>query len=173
MTAKYGRRNEPNLARLGQGGVFDGERCETNPIPGRVGCDDEQTRKTNPIARSGAPRRCRPVGCVLGGAKCAKRSQFLAMPAGRGTSGKCAKQSQTRASWGIWGTGRRRDEHRANAPNKPNLPGGAGGAGRGMLYKQSQFPPDQKEGQVLGAKGFMVNTTFDKPQQNKANLGEV
>ncbi len=80
-----------------------------------------------------------------------------------------AKQSQTRASWGIWGTGRRRDEHRANAPNKPNLPGGAGGAGRGMLYKQSQFPPDQKEGQVLGGKGVMVNTTFDKPQQNKAN----
>jgi hypothetical protein len=30
------------------------------------------------------------------------------------------KQSQTRASWGVWGTGRRREEHRANAPNKPN-----------------------------------------------------
>jgi hypothetical protein len=38
-----------------------------------------------------------------------------------GPRGKCAKQSQTRASWGIWGTGRRRDEHRAIAPNKPNL----------------------------------------------------
>jgi hypothetical protein len=64
---------------------------------------------------------------------------------------------------GIWGTGRRRDEHRANAPNKPNLPGGAGGEGRGMLYKQSQLPPDQKEGQVLGGKGVMVNSTFDRP----------
>jgi hypothetical protein len=43
------------------------------------------------------------------------------------------------------------------APNKPNLPGGAGGVGRGMLYKQSQFPPDQKEGQVLGGKRLMAN----------------
>jgi hypothetical protein len=53
--------------------------------------------------------------------------------------------------------------------NKANLPGGAGGVGRGMLYKQSQFPPEQKEGQSLGAKGVMVNNTSDRPRQNKAN----
>ncbi len=54
-------------------------------------------------------------------------------------------------------------------PNKPNLPGGAGAVGRRMLYKQSQFSPEQKEGQRLGGKGVMVNSTFDRPQQNKAN----
>ncbi len=36
--------------------------------------------------------------------------------------------------------------------------------------KQTQFPADQKEGQVLGGKGVMVNSTFDRPRQNKANL---
>jgi hypothetical protein len=54
------------------------------------------------------------------------------------------------------------------------------GAGRGILYrqtqfagtncaKQTQFPPDQNEGQVLGGKGFMVNRTVYRHRQNKAN----
>jgi hypothetical protein len=40
---------------------------------------------------------------------------------------------------------------------------------RDFLYKQSQFPPDQKRGQRLGGRGVMVNRTFDRPRQNKAN----
>jgi hypothetical protein len=36
--------------------------------------------------------------------------------------------------------------------------------------KQTQFPAEQKEGQRLGGKGVMVNSTFDRPRQNKANL---
>jgi hypothetical protein len=48
--------------------------------------------------------------------------------------------------------------------NKANLPGGAGGVGRGMLYKQSQFPPEQKEGQRLEGKGVMVDNTSDRPR---------
>jgi hypothetical protein len=45
------------------------------------------------------------------------------------------------------------------------------GRGRGMLYKQSQFPPGQQEGQLLCEKGVMVNCTFDRPRRNKANSG--
>jgi hypothetical protein len=47
-----------------------------------------------------------------------------------------------------------------------------GGRGRGPWgnrAKQSQFPSDPKEGQVLCGKGVMVNRTFDRPQQNKPN----
>jgi hypothetical protein len=51
-------RNKPNLARLGQARVCDGERCGTNPISGAAGAG-------------------------------------------------CAKRSQTRAGWDIWGTARR------------------------------------------------------------------
>jgi hypothetical protein len=43
-------------------------------------------------------------------------------------------------------------------------PPGHGGA------KQSQFPPRRQEGQRLGGKGVMVNSTFDRLRQNKANL---
>ena len=38
--------------------------------------------------------------------------------------------------------------------------------------KQSQFPPRRQERQRLGEKGVMVNSTFDRPRQNKANSGE-
>jgi hypothetical protein len=44
--------------------------------------------------------------------------------------------------------------------------------GQRQLYKQSQFPAEQKEGQSLGWKGVMVNSTFDGPRQNKAKLGQ-
>jgi hypothetical protein len=37
--------------------------------------------------------------------------------------------------------------------------------------KQTQFPPQRLEGQRLGGKGVMVNSTFDRPRQNKANSG--
>jgi hypothetical protein len=43
---------------------------------------------------------------------------------------------------------------------------------RGQLYKQTQFPGAGKKRQVLGGKGLMVNSTFDGPRQNKANLGK-
>ena len=36
-------------------------------------------------------------------------------------------------------------------------------------HKQSQFPPDQKEGQVLGGKRVMVNGTIPGLGQNQAN----
>ena len=47
-------------------------------------------------------------------------------------------------------------------------PQGRGTAGK--CAKQTQFPAEQKEGQRLGRKGVMVNSTFDRPRQNKANL---
>jgi hypothetical protein len=57
------------------------------------------------------------------------------------------KQSQTWASWGIWGTGRG-DERRANAPNKPNSrqAGWDRASGtRAYCAKQSQFNPARPE----------------------------
>jgi hypothetical protein len=122
---------------------------ETKPIFAELGRRAGPPRQTNPI----------PADPTVGAGQVC---DIASMP-------RFGKQSQTKASWGIWGTGRRRDEHRANAPNKPNLAGGTGGAGRGTLYKQSQLPLDQKEGQVLGGKGVMVNRTSARPQQNKAN----
>jgi len=56
------------------------------------------SRKTNPIARSGAPRRCpatpgatRPGGRGARG-KCAKRTQFPAGPGGTGANGCCTNK---------------------------------------------------------------------------------
>jgi hypothetical protein len=71
-------------------------------------------------------------------------------PQRRGTAGKCAKQTQLQAASGT--------------PPSP--------LGQRQLYKQSQFPAEQKEGQRLGGKGVMVNSTFDRPRQNKAKLGQ-
>jgi hypothetical protein len=75
-------------------------------------------------------------------------------PQGRGTAGKCAKQTQFPAASGT----------RPSPLGPPASP-----LGQRQLYKQSQLPPGPKEGQVLGGKGVMVNRTFDEPQQNKAN----
>jgi hypothetical protein len=116
--ARAGRLCETNPIWPGLGTTRSpvGERCETNPIPGDAGWDGgggtkgrggnraKQTQsrrsaraaegrmcKTNPITRSGAPRRCRGVGRrdtplfhysiippFQSDADCAKRTQFAA-----------------------------------------------------------------------------------------------
>ena len=92
---------------------------------------------------------------------------------GTGTS---AKQSQFRGGAG-WGRrlGRRPSVGRC-CTNKANLPppGGTGFEGRGGVGQtcanKANFRQEQQEGQVLCGKGVMVNCTFDRPRQNKANF---
>ncbi len=55
--------------------------------------------------------------------------------------------------------------------NEANSRPGRVGRGRWMLYKQTQFPPDQHDGQVLYEKGLMVHCTIEGRWQNKANFG--
>ena len=43
-------------------------------------------------------------------------------------------------------------------------------ATRDNRAKQTQFLHEQNEGQVVCGKGVMVNSTFDRPRQNKPNL---
>jgi hypothetical protein len=62
---------------------------------------------------------------------------------------------------------------RSGAPRCcPAGPGGTGPPGRGTQgnrAKQTQFRRRAKQRQVLGRKGVMVNSTSDRPRQNKAN----
>jgi hypothetical protein len=63
---------------------------------------------------------------------------------------------------------------RQTNPIWPGRPGrGTGGRESPPRHdgaKQSQFGPEEREGQRLGGKGVMVNSTFDRLRQNKANL---
>jgi hypothetical protein len=130
--------------------IWQGQMCRTNPI--RRGPEDAPLRHRDhrdgpkPVPKA-ALTLC--TLCLCGEHSCKTKPNrgdlgYLGdrTAAGR-AQGKCAKQTQCA----------RRGR----------------GAGRGMLYKQSQFPAGQKEGQVLGGKGVMVNRTSDRPRQNKAN----
>ncbi len=121
--------------------------------------------KTNPIRPLEYGGRARPPHKEPSGTKRAKRTQLpearhrrgvrLRRP-GRG-SGDEGQRRQTNPIW-RWCRG-----------------GGAGGCQRPPGHdgaKQSQFPAEQEEGQRLGGKGVMVNSTFDRPRQNKAKLGQ-
>jgi hypothetical protein len=97
FTGKWNARNEPNLARLGRARPPASERCETKPISGDAGRDEArgpwdegQTCETNPIARSGAPRRCPDCGFRIAdwGRRAAER-----LPGGLSPS-PCAGQSR-------------------------------------------------------------------------------
>jgi len=64
-----------------------------------------------------------------------------------------------------------------NAPNEPNLAGwparGAGGRKSPPGHdgaKQSQFPAEQREGQVVCGKGLMAERTYKEHWKNKANF---
>jgi hypothetical protein len=59
----------------------------------------------------------------------------------------------------------------SNVQNEPNFRP-AEPSGTPNCAKQTQFPPRRQEGQRLGGKGVMVNSTCDRPRQNKANLGK-
>jgi hypothetical protein len=97
------------------------------------------------LARRPAPQR----------AKCAKRTQFPPVPGGSGPEGRAAIVQ--------------------NEPNWARAPRDGHGRGReappqSNRAKQSQFPLEQREGQVLCRKGFMVNRTGNGLRQNEANL---
>jgi hypothetical protein len=149
---------------------------QTNPIcprrMGRRGRGWNLLRQTNPIpvvAAFGSPHyssipsfhHSNPMAILLNKANSASRPGV--------SRAECDKQSRTSASWGIWGSG---GSSRAILPNKANSPIRPA-ASAGHLYKQSQFPPRCQDRQGLGRKGVMVNSTSDRPRQNKANLGEV
>ncbi len=56
-------------------------------------------------------------------------------------------------------------------PGRPGMGAGGWETPTGSdCAKQSQFPPEQREGQVPSRKGVMVNRTCNRLQQNKANL---
>ncbi len=110
------------LCRSGDRRSREGRLCKTKPIsPPEPGSGMSGVVQTNPIARSGAPRRC-PAGqgipmvslCYHSTIPVRHRFCDIApMPC-------FGKQSQTWAQWGIWGTARRRS----------------------LWYKQSQFLPE-------------------------------
>jgi hypothetical protein len=141
-------------ARPGPAGPAEELFRQTNPIWRCALGDRDRMCETNPISRRGpvardlgkAGRGCctnKPNSCphadpevgVPGRANRAKRSQFRG--SGWDRRAKRAKQSQTWASRGVWGTGQG-DEPRADASNKPNSrPGrlGQGLANEGLLRK--------------------------------------
>ena len=170
-------------------------------------------RGTEAVSRRGRVGRG-PQGRGTRG-KCAKQTQFLGGAKRRASAlrkriyghlylqGAWEKQSQTWASWGVCGDDasgrvfvRQRLVARCRSGNKANFgratwhghpPPARGQAlpvtldhrqdadatvrpDGGKCAKQTQFPAEQKEGQRLGGKGVMVNSTFDRPRQNKANL---
>jgi hypothetical protein len=112
--------NKANLApRTGRWGPGWSQTCKTKPIPGYAGWDGAwgtwaagQMRKTNPIFRlriedrvAAGPPSLRPPRAHAG--RLYKQTQFGPAWAGPGSRWtKDAKQSQTWADWGIWGTAR-------------------------------------------------------------------
>ncbi len=92
-----------------------------------------------------------------------------------GRRGKCAKRTQFPAS-GIptipafpsLAFCARRSQSGATRDTRPSstLPFQS----HASRAKQSQFPPRRRDGQSFCGKGVMVNSTFDGPRQNKANL---
>jgi hypothetical protein len=87
-------------------------------------------------------------------------------PVGRGCRGRNvtnkAKLRRVGVSGGKGGSSRAILPNKANSPIRP-------AASADHLYKQSQFPPRCQDRQGLGRKGVMVNSTSDRPRQNKAN----
>jgi hypothetical protein len=96
-------------------------------------------------------------------------------PEGRGTWGRICQTNPIlgKAQWDeATGAGDAGQSCKTN-PIRPGQPGrGAGGRRTPPGHdgaKQSQFAQEQREGQVLGGKGVMVNRAFDRLRQNKAN----
>jgi hypothetical protein len=153
---------------------FPSRMCKTNPIlpPGRG--LREQNVQNEPNARSGAPRRC--LRLRIGDC----RASLAMTCCGSGTSlsrGQLYKQTQ------LAGANRATSPRCPASGNKANSRRAGRGLGTGVpscpsglavnCAKQSQFRQREKKRQGLGRKGVMVNSTSDRPRQNKANLGEV
>jgi hypothetical protein len=105
----------PVAGGTGLGGAWDTpQMCQTKPNLGWIGClgkgrycmtgpsPESGMRKTNPIARSGAPGRCPADGipppfqysitpAFQSDANCAKRTQFPAGPGGTGSGERRAE----------------------------------------------------------------------------------
>ncbi len=159
--------------------------------PGRL-------RQTNPIARSGAPRRCRgtdrPGQRTHGTNKPnlpqidpkRHRRREAQEPLGRGQmrqtnpigAGATAEASRVGTSnYGALdmerGLAKTEPIARGEAPRR--CPGGTGGTGpqgrgtQGNRAKQTQSRRRERQRQVLRGKGVMVNNTSDRHWQNKAN----
>jgi hypothetical protein len=142
-----------------------------------------QLRQTNPIRPSGQawslerqtvrnkPNSCHYADQEIGvprRADCAKQSQFGG--SSRGWSLWCETKPIPRlriSDWGL-GTDLRRDA-RCGPPGQGPVVQTKPIARRGAPRR---CPAEQQKGQVLCGKGFMVNSTSDRPRQNKANLGK-
>ncbi len=95
-----------------------------------------------------------------------KQSQFPAgQGVGKGRHGRLCKTnpSCTRREESVGQAGTPNAVHRVWEPDPPYT--------RLNCAKQTQFPLRGQEGQRLGRKGVMVNSTSDRPRQNKANSG--
>jgi hypothetical protein len=152
--------------------------CETKPIARRAmgGTSALQKRtygKSNRHQASAKQSQFFDCGLQIGGraaagANRAKRTQFGAAgrvggrPQGCGARVKCAKRTQFGLGAGTDAT--KRVKRTQFAPGVRETPSG------GDCAKQSQFPPEQREGQALCRKGVMVNPTCNRLSQNKANL---
>jgi hypothetical protein len=131
-------------------------RCETKPIPASR---DAGGGSGFPSRRSALP------------VNCAKQTQFRQREKKRQVLGgkgfmvnrTVYRPRQNKASCPKRGTGA--VSRRCRAGRGPQ-----GRGTRGKCAKQTQFRAEQKEGQRLGGKGVMVNSTFDRPRQNKANF---
>ncbi len=120
-------------------------------------------------------------GDLTGGAfsrtNCAKQTQFA------------FEQNEGQVLWGtavmVTCTCKGSWQNKANCPKRGTeaVSGGTAPAGPGLRYKQTQFggtncakqtqlPLRRQEGQRFGGKEVMVNSTFDRPRQNKPNLGK-
>jgi hypothetical protein len=133
--------------------------------------------ETKPIVQN-KPNWARPGQGWARGAKDAKQSQF---------AGKRLQEKR------LWWIGRSESsagtkalccgQVRQTNPICPAVPGGAGPEGRGMWGQVRQTnpiarsgaprrcPAESKEGQRLGRKGVMVNSTSDRRRPNEANSG--
>jgi len=99
-------------------------------------------------------------------------------PAGRGEWGECAKQTQfptgeipQRSTVLSFHHSRRMPFVQNEAKLGQDETSGGWCLRETNRAKQSQFPPEHQEGQVLCRKGIMVNHTCKRLRQNKANSG--
>jgi hypothetical protein len=145
-------RNEPNVS------IADcGQTCGRRPA--QADCAKQtQLARTNHAKQSQSGRVAgRPRNPP--GANYAKQSQFRATPAGTGPGG-CGTRVLYEQTQLAAGTGR---------PSPAPRPSGLTSRPTDCA-KQTQFGPGPGEGQVLYEQGVMVNRTFDRLRQNKANL---
>jgi hypothetical protein len=111
--ARGGCTNKPNLPPVTRAIVrhrLDAPFRETKPIPGRAGWDEGQMRKTDPISGGRDIPPFQPDANCATSPRCpasGNEPNFASRDEGGGAwddGANYAKQSQTWAGWGIWGT---------------------------------------------------------------------